>query len=334
MKKIVIGFIAIVPALFCQAQVNPESMLMKIPAVRSVCGMRTADKDKYISTIRDAEKTIDNELLQRRKEQKSKQEGYEKQAQANVAAQYGISQADIEKMKNSKNLSKEEREKQRREMADKMMMNSGGITMGEIDQIKGDTAAQKAWAEGYSTQKMAEQSYDPEATQKEQKHNKNMFDLVSEQKRLTDSLSAAESKYFKQFDELDQNKMRPVELAEIDSLRSEMYKLMGVDYGQGGEIEALFASIKSKSIAYCNKYSSQYNDILEGYYKFTKSSIPAWNRLQEITLNITQQQTGVSIQEKKGTMALECLQRYIGKLESIDKYYLMSPAADINGNEE
>ena len=109
---------------------------------------------------------------------------------------------------------------------------------------------------------------------------------------------------------------------------------MGVDYGQGDRIDALFSSIKAKSSLYCNKYSSPFLDVLKDYRSYANASIPAWNRLQDITLKITELQTGVKIEEKKGTMALECLKRYMDKLSLVDQYYLMSPAQNVNGNED
>lgn len=334
MKKIFYTIIAFVPGLICSGQVTPESMISKIPSIQSVCGMRTAEKDKYMSDISEVSKMIDDELRERRLDQKAREKEYKEQAQANVASQYGLSQADMDQMKNSKNMSKEERDRQRKEMATKMMNNSGGITMGEIDNIKGDTAAQKAWAQGYSTQKMAEQSVDPQNTQKEQLHSMNMNQLVSAQKRLSDSLNAAEGKYMKKFDELEKDITRPRLYDQIDSLQRELSSLMGVDYGQGDRIEALFSSIKGKCNLYCNKYSSPFIDVLKDYRLYANASIPAWNRLQDITMKIAELQTGVKIQEKKGTMALECLKRYMDKLSLVDQYYLMSPAQNVNGNED
>lgn len=333
MKKIFFLIAGMATCLLVSAQLSPETMISKVPSITSVCGMRMAEKDAYMAQISDAEKMLNEELSERRKELKAKDKEYRQQAESNVASQYGLSQADMDKMKNTKNMSKEERERTRREMADKMMMNSGGITMGEIDQIKGDTAAQRAWAQGYSTQKMAEQSIDPEQQKKAQLQNMNMYELVSLQKKLVDSLNAAEGKYMKKFDEYAKDSSGLKFLAEIDSLRGKLYSMMGVDYGQGGEMEALFSSIKNKSLAYCTRYSPPYLDILKDYRLFVSRSIPAWNRLQSITLTITEMQTGVKIEEKRGTMALECIGRLLDRMGNIDQSYLMSPYVDISGNE-
>lgn len=317
-----------------KTQVNPIIVLGNVPEIKLLCGMRYTEKQQYMVRIREAEKMIDDELYNRRKAQKAREKEYRSQAEANVAAQYGLSQSDIDKMKNSKNLSKDEREKQRREMADKMMMNSGGISMAEIDQIKGDTTAQKAWAQGYSTQKMAEQSFDPQKSQNEQKQNMSMYELTSLQKKLSDSLSAAESKYLKQFYEIEQDTSGRKLLREIDTLNKKLSDLGGVDYGQGGEMEALFESIKAKSLSYCVKYSTEYIDLLEGYRIFVMNSIPSWNRLQHITLSLNEMQTGVKIEEQEGTFALECIKRFVDKMGKSDQYYLMSQSARLGGGED
>lgn len=334
MKKILLIGSFILLCTMAKTQVNPIIVLGKVPEIKLVCGMKYADKQQYMARIRDAEKMVDDELYNRRMAQKAKEKDYRSQAEANVAAQYGLSQSDIDKMKNSKNLTKDEREKQRREMADKMMMNSGGISMAEIDQIKGDTAAQKAWAQGYSTQKMAEQSFDPQKSQNEQKHNMSMYELISIQKNLSDSLSAAESKFLQKFYEMEQDTSGRKFLREIDSLGKKLADLGGVDNGQGGEMEALFESIKAKSLSYCVHYSSEYIDLLEGYRIFAMNSIPSWNRLQNITLKLNEMQTGVKIEEEEGTFALECIKRFVDKMGKSDQYYLMSQSARLGGGED
>lgn len=312
-----------------KAQLSPETMFPKIPDIQSVCGMRMEDKDRYKAEIRDASKILDEELYARMKDRNANEKKYEQQAKANAAQQYGLSAADMAKMENMKNMSKEERDRTRREMANKMAENTGGITMNEVESIKGDTAAQRAWGQAYGTQKMAEASVDPQGAQKEQQKNKNTYELVSLQKKLVDSLNSAEGKYFRKFDELEQDPLIISLRKEIDSLRGEMNSLMGVDAGQGDEIEALFESVKSKSITYCGRFSSPYLDVLADYYHFVKASMPAWKRLQTINLRIAELQTGVKMQEKEGTLALECIQRYMKKLDDVDQYYLMPFDAEL-----
>lgn len=334
MKKTIFIACILLFGLTGEAQINPVMMLSKIPEIKSVCGLSSKEKSAYMNDISNASKLLADELYERRMAQKAKEKEYRSKAEANVAEQYGLSSADIEKMKNSENLSKAAREKQRREMADKMMMNSGGISMAEIDQIKGDTAAQKAWAQGYSTQKMAEQSFDPQKAQNEQKHNMNMFELATLQKKVSDSLFAAEGKYLKEFQEIEEDISGKPILKEIDSLKRKLGSLGGVDYGQGNEMDALFSSIKSKSLSYCVRYTATYIDVLGDYRMFVRSSIPAWNRLQKITLTLNELQTGVKIEEKEGTLALECIKRFLDKMQGLDQYYLISQTARLGGGED
>lgn len=334
MKKGYIILVMFICALPGKAQINPESIFPQIPNIQSVCGMRTAERDRYLNEIREIAKKVDDELYERRMDRKAKEKNYKAQAQANVAAQYGLSDADMAKMNNMNNMSKEQRERTRREMADKMMMNSGGISMNEIDQIKGDTAAQKAWAQGYATQKMAEQSIDPQQSQKEQMRNMNMYELSTIQKNLVDSLNAAEGKFNRKFAELEEDPLIRILHKEIDSIHVELDNLMGVDYGQGDQIEATFQTLKSRCMSYCMRFSPPYLDVLREYNDYTRESIPAWERLQVINTRITEEQTGVQIDEKPGTMALECIRRYITRLEGVAIYYMMSPALNVDGVEE
>lgn len=329
MKKIFFLLLVLCSYLTSFAQISPENMIPKIPDIQSVCGMGMEEKDRYMAQISDASGVLDDELYERRMERKANEKKFEQQAKANVATEYGLSAADMAKMENMKNMSKAERDRTRREMADKMAMNTGGISMQEIDNIKGDTAAMRSWGQSYGTQKMAEASVDPQKAQKEQQQNQNMYDLVTLQKKLVDSLNSAEGKYFRKFDELEQDPLIVTLRKEIDSLRGEMSSLMGVDAGQGDQIQALFESVKSKSLSYCNRFTSPYLDVLSSYYFYVKASVPAWKRLQKINIRIAELQTGVKMEEKDGTLALECIQRYMKKLDEVDKYYLMPFDAEL-----
>lgn len=334
MKEIILTVAALTWFATVYAQRSAESFVSEIPSVDNVCGMKMKDKDRVMTEIREFSDRIKKEVQERKKGQDVREETYRKQAEQHMADQYGLSQADIQRMKNSENMSQAEQDRMAREMANKMMMNTSGISMDEIDSFKDDTTGMTAWAQGYSTQKMAEQSVDPEKTKKEQMHAMSMFDLANAQKNLMDSLYAIETKYGKMFNELDQDSSGNQTLREIDSLTKKLYDMMGVDYGQGGEMEAILSSIKSKCLSYCNKFSSEYNEILTDYRRYVVSSIPAWKRLQVLTERMTEMQTGVMLQEAPGTLAIETIDRLVDRFLSMDKYYLKSPFINLDGTED
>ncbi|MGE5382857.1 MAG: hypothetical protein ACM3PX_05450 [Omnitrophica WOR_2 bacterium] len=330
MKKIIL-FIGI--TLFCfklNAQpLNPVTAFSNVPSINNVCGLNTEYKDRYMKSISDEAQIVEDELHERRMARKAKEGDYQKQAEAKVATQYGLSESDMQKMK-SKNMS----EADKAAMMDKMMQNSAGMSMAEVQNLKEmDKESKQAWAEGYSTQKMAEQSVDPEKAKKEQLDNMNKFELVQAQQKLNDSLNACVMKYMKKFQEIDDDKSIVTLRKEIDSLRGELYGMMGVDYGQGGEMEALFSSIKGKCAAYCSNFTSRYIDVLNDYKQFVGASIPAYNRLQTLTIVMNEKQSGIKMEELPGTFALESISNFYKKMGDLDKYYLMSPSVDINGNE-
>jgi|GEM_PF-5844764 len=333
MKKITLMITGFLLASSVFSQQSVESFVPEIPGPESICGLKIKDKDKVMSDIREFSDRVKEEIRYRKKDQDKKEEEYRKQAEAHIADQYGLSQADINKLKNSENLSEAEEERITREMANKMMMNSAGISMEEIESFKDDTTGMTAWAQGYSTQKMAEQSIDPEKAKREQMHSMSMYELANTQKNLTDSLFAIESKFGKMFKELDDDTTGKKTLRELDSLQAKLYSMMGVDYGQGPEMEAILASMKSKSMAYCNKFSSRYNEILTDYRRYVVSSIPAWKRLQVITEKMNEKQAGIKMQETPGTMALESIDRYMYRMLSMDKYYLMSQFQTLSGGD-
>ena len=201
--------------------------------------------------------------------------------------------------------------------------------MDEVDNLKKmDKNGKKAWAEGYSTEMMAEQAADPQKFQDKQLDAKNLNDLVILQKHVIDSLLAIESKFGQQLSELENDSLAIVMRDNISKWNEELNEMMGVDYGQGGKMEELARKIKAEKGAYCLKYSPRYFEILKRYEAYTRSSQITCYRIEKITKRLTKLQTGVDINIEPGEVGIGKVHDYVHLLSDVFKYNLFNSSED------
>ena len=201
-----------------------------------------------------------------------------------------------------------------------MMQNSMKISLGEVENLKKmGKEGQEAWAQAYSTEIMADAQANPEKYQDQQLQAKNMVELTTLQKHLLDSLGAVESKFGKQFEEIFNSSEAVAMRDEIDRLEVRRNTMFGNSSDE--QIEELSNQIRDKKRAYCNKCTPAHLAVIQRYIDHTKTSLPAYYRLEKIETALIKAQTGVDIKMKRGHLAL-------GKVESVDG--ILSRSFDYN----
>jgi hypothetical protein len=268
-------------------------------------------------------------------------EDNEDQMKKNAMAKTGVSPQLIQQMmaieEASKGTSGETKKKydaQKKELVGQMMEQSTNISMGEIENLKKmDKAGKTAWAEAYATEKKAEVMADPKAYQ--DKNAKMMKDvkLVQKQQQLADSLGGKQTKFMKQFEDLDQDETAIGMQTKIATLESELNKLYKQDKVNESEVRAKLNAIRNLEISYCNLQSSKYQAILIDYKSFLMSSIQPYYRLEKLTNQINTAQTGVDVNLEPGLMGLEQIRAYLSKLSEVYKYSNIRPEAVYMGAE-
>jgi hypothetical protein len=230
-----------------------------------------------------------------------------------MAEQYGLSENDLKKLQDE-DLSDEESD----ELVDKALQNSSNLSLGEIKNLdKLNSDGQKAWADAYSTEKMAEVQYDGQKNWEQQLQTKNLYELTKLQKHLLDSIAAIESKFKQQLAEIDRDSEAKVLLDNIHRLKLKAIELMGE--GNNAEGTAILNTEKEK---YCNKYSSKYIDILERYESYTKSCLTTCYQIESISSRQTKLQTGVDIKQEPGLVGIKKVADYLQLLRGAYKYNL------------
>jgi hypothetical protein len=305
MKKLLFFLVLLLSVLLCRSQVQPEAFLIKFPSLPGrVCEMKLHEQQEFLDNVFSVTEEIREVLEQLDQEMEANEPEMEKQAMDRVAQQYGLSTADMQKLQNNENLSEQEQSA----LINKALQNTMNISLGEVKNLeKMDKEGREAWAQAYSTEIMADSQADPNKYLDQQLHAKSLYELTILQKHLLDSLGAVESKFDKQFSEIYNSKETIAMRDEIE--RMEKKRNMMVGSSSDEQIEEINKQIRNKKQAYCNNFSPGHIDIIRKYIDQTKTSLPAYYRLEKIEVALIKAQTGVDV-KLKGHLAL-------GKVESM-----------------
>ncbi|HNX66907.1 MAG TPA: hypothetical protein PKH02_08490, partial [Bacteroidales bacterium] len=191
MRKLIFLLIAISVTIMASAQTKTNEYLKKIPAMpKDSCNVTKANAEAYkamVGNIIDQLKAdIDNLSELQSKTMENNKETTEKTMMNKMSQQYGISQEDLEKIKNKKNMTDAEK----KELANKMVQQQTNMSMEEVTKLsKMSDAGKKAYAEAYATEAMATSQTDP--NQKAKTENaQNMYDLMQAQQNINNKTSS------------------------------------------------------------------------------------------------------------------------------------------------
>jgi len=312
MKKSVSLIIAILITIMASAQTKTNEYLKKIPSIpKDSCNVTKANADAFVLKVgalidqlkadMDALTELQDNTMENNKETA------EKTVMNQMSQQYGISQEDLEKLKNKKNMTDAEK----KELANKMMQQQTNMSMDEVAKLsKMSESGKKAYAEAYATEAMATSQTDP--NQKAKSDNaKNMYELAQAQQNINGKTSSITQKEADLYKPINTDPERQKMLDRIDKWNSEIMAMAGVDYGQGKQMDSLALLIKNEKIKYCNTYSPKWRAALRQHYKMLMTSIPDFLEYGKANAEMNKAQTGIETPQ-------ECLE--IGSLSTILQY--------------
>jgi len=327
MKKTSVTLIALFSALLAGAQVIPESYLKKIPALpHDSCNITRADIESFrlqVNNISDQlEIDIDKLNDQLEKNMEDNEETAKEAVMNQLSQQYGMSQEDINKIKNGKGLSDAEKQA----LANKMTMQQANISIDEAQKLsKMSEAGQKAYAEAYAAEAMATAQTNPKQ-QSTNDNAKNLYQLASSQSTIANKINSINQKINNLYAVIEADPSGQEMIKKIDKWNSEIMSMTGIDYGQGKEMDSLALLVKKEKTEYCNKFTPRYRAALREHLKILKTSLPDYQSLGDITAEITKAQTGITTPPECNTItSLKAIQAYLGKLEDAYEFKLYYP---------
>jgi hypothetical protein len=319
MKSFFTTLLLMLAALIVKAQIlTPEMVVNRMPAI-SIIVCKKEGRQQFLKQVDKLKTEVEEEITRRRDKSKANSKGMDEQASKNMMKQmgYSVSEADIQKMKNA---GKEEK----KAMAMAMMQQNTNMSVDEAKKVsKMSKEGQKAWAEGMSTEMMADAQANPDKNKAAQKNNMNMFELAQEQSQIAQKIQLVTRKFDEQLEEF--NKLKEKNLNEFEAC----LKKVGKDYENKTNFD--LGSTYAEAMEYqknscyqncCGYLTPKYAGILLERLNDMVALTDNYNRLDVLTNELSKATSGT---DKKviepGMTYLEALSDYIVHLQDLPAPY-------------
>ncbi|MGE0021728.1 MAG: hypothetical protein AB7S72_18815 [Draconibacterium sp.] len=327
MKSTVLLIVSVLLVNLIHAQSLTSGFLNKIPALpKESCNISKTDVEAFQQQVSALDTEIKNQIRVLRQLENAQEKNAEKQAKQNamqqMSEQYGLSQEEMNKMKNGKMS-----EADKKALANKMMQQQTNMSMGEVQNIgKMSEAGKKAYMEAYGTEAMATASQPTANQKKESEKAKNSYELMQEQQSVMAKVNAASQKIGNQYAAIETDPKRIEMLDNIEKMQDKFTSMIGANGGQGETMDSLAVKIQNEKIKYCNLFTPPYRDAVNQHLTILKNSFPDQFRLGEITAQLAKAQTGIEIPAECAEIGgLESIRGYLDKLENAYRYKLYYP---------
>lgn len=310
------------------AQTRTQDYMQKIPALpKDSCNATRMSVENFVSGVSFLREELVNEIEGIREAVESHMESNTDVAEENVMNQmsqmYGISQADLEKMKNSKDMTAAEKQA----LANKMMSQQANMTMEEAKNFSNmSEAGKKAYAEAYAAESMAVAKNDPKQSAKNN-YASNLYQTNTAQQAAYSKINEISSRIAALYNPIENDPERQKMLDRMSAWNSKLTSMMGIVSDDEAHImDSLSLRIKNEQIAYCNKYTPQYRSALRKHLQIVKASMPDYKKFGDISAETTKAQTGLDMPaEGKELASLEAIAEYLRSLHEAYKYKLYYP---------
>ena len=324
--------------LLCSIRIFPQSgmyLLTQFPPIaKSTCIIDTLELESYHSQLNKVTRQLDSLCAIRKAALEERIQKVKPEIEKNIAQDFKLSDSDLKKLKQKK-LS----EAEKKNLMDKMLKEKANISMKQIEQLKkmkkeGNKEGIRNWADAYQTQMVSEMvSGDSTKTpeliefEKNLSKNKELSDLVKEQKLIIDRIAAVDKRIT--------NKM--MEFRIEDSVQTEILKTsieplekeLSEDNLDDNARKSIWMQIATFKLAYCEKISPMFIDIINDLRLSTEPLIPTYDRLEIVNAEINAKTMGLKEWPvDPGLMQLEAVKSLAHAIAEVYKYTIVPP--DLN----
>ena len=278
------------------SQVSPEAIIARIPSLpANACELSKEKMDLFRNKLDEVADLCDNEIKERKEQYNDFLDKRRAIIPQKMGEKMGLSKTDAAKLNPDGNLS----EADAMAMAGKMMEKNYNMSIDEAKKLGNmSKEGQKAWAEGYGNEMMADAQANPAKYAGKMKADKNNFDLAAEKQTLTLKTMAEGAKFSNLLQEInDKDKVEKKNLARI--IEPFEKELDHVNFGEGSTKSDwdkgynLKMKIWEAQKSYCSKMTPILIDYLNRYLTSVKANLPDYYRLQELTDKLMEEQTGL-----------------------------------------
>lgn len=333
MKKILIFFLS-----FCAFRVYSQSgmfLLTQFPSLPApICITDTVEMETFHTQLRKVTRQLDSLSALRRARLEERIQKVKPDVEKNIAQDFNLSDSDLQKLKQKK-LSDAEK----KALMDKMLKDKANISMKQIEQLKkmkkeGNKEGIHNWAEAYQTQQMAElvsgdSTKTPEMVEFEKNlsKNKELNDLMTEQKQIIDRIAAVDKRITNKMIEF--NKEDSIETAILKKNNEPLEEMLTKGDLTRDQRQTILTKIATNHLIYCEKISPMYIEIITDLKVSTEPLIPTYNRLEQINAEINAKTLGIKEwPTDPGLMELEAVKSLAHAIAGVFKYTLVPPKRD------
>ncbi len=323
MKAIIIISVLIFSSCFIQAQTITDEIVKKIPALpKDSCNISRAAMEAFQQNVANAIEQTEAEIDRLNEIVDQKSEGSEELAKENamkqMSQQYGLSQEQMAQMK-SGNMSAADKQK----MANQILQQQTNMSMGEVQNLsKMSDAGKKAYTEAYAAEMQASVQANPEKYKVNEAAG-NMHELISSQQAVLGRINSNAQKIGGLYSSIDSDPAIQRSYKKIDEWHDKLTSMIGIDYGQGKQMDSLSMLIQREQIKICDKYTPTYRAALRQHFSVMKSSFSDQEELGRITSELTKMQTGVVLPVENTEVAkLQSVKGYLNNLKDAYKFKL------------
>jgi hypothetical protein len=328
MKKTALILIALSIGLMASAQTTFESYMKRVPALpRDSCNISKIAAEDFVQQVSALYDEITNDIEERNRKSEEYAEKNSDVMKDNVVQQmqqqYGISDEDVSKMKDGKNMSAAEKQA----MANKMMMQQTNISMDEAKNMsKMSDAGKKGWAEGYAAEAQANVQADPKKYAPKGSAG-TLFTLTQEQQTLLNMITVGQQKIAGMYTAIENDPSGKTMLDNISKWEDKYLSMIGeVRVYEAHVMDSVAGLITNEEIKYCNKFTPKYRAVIRQDLANFKASLPDCRRLDEVSGDLMKLQTGVDAPPESAEItSLLALKAYVSHLRNAYKFKLHYP---------
>lgn len=330
MKKILIFFLFLC-AFPVYSQSGMQFLTQLPPPAKSICIIDTVELENYHSQLNRVTRPLDSLCALRKAKLEERIQKVKPVVEKNIAQDFNLSDSDLKKLKQKK-LSDAEK----KALMDKMLKDKANISMKQIEQLKkmkkeGNKEGIQNWAEAYQTQKISEMvSGDSTKTpemiefEKNLSKNKELNDLMKEQKQIIDRIAAVDKRITNKMIEF--NKEDSIQAAIRDTNNTPLEEMLTKGDLSSDQRRTILIKIATNHLIYCEKISPMYIDIINDMRLSTEPLIPTYDRLELINAEINAKT--LRLKEwpvDPGLMQLEAVKSLAHAIASVYKYTIVPP---------
>jgi hypothetical protein len=301
--------------------VNPEIVINEMPVITiNVCKKEV--REQFLKEVGKLRAELEEEITRRKSETKQNTKGMDEQAAKNMMSQMGfsVSDADIQKMKTA---SKEEK----MAMADKMLQQNMNMSVDEAKKVsKMSKAGQQAWAEGMTTEMMADAQANPDKYKAAQKNSMGIYEMTQEQSQLAQKIQLVTRKFDEKLEEF--NKLKEKTLNEFEACLIKVAKDYEdkTNFDLGSTYAEAIAMQKNACYQTCCGYlTPKYKAILLERFNDMIALGNDYNRMDVLTNELNNATTGANrMVVEPGLTYLEALLDYTLHLQDLPAPYFLT----------